>query len=237
MNEERDIVYILKNGAPTGELRYSLRSVAEFWPVRYVWFVGGCPDGFQLIHKIEHEQSGGTKWERAKSSLIKACKCPDVSEEFFLFNDDFFILQPPPADFINYTDGTIGHRVAQIMSRNANRGSSYTRGLEDLAYRLRRKGKDTISFAVHMPLLVNKYKMLDVLQSRDTHFSFRSLYGNLCEIPYTYHKDVKIYDMQSEPDATWDYLSTTEQSFEFGKVGVWIRERFPNPCKYEETEV
>lgn len=233
-NNKRDIVYILKNNPPTEELRYSLRSVAENWPVRHVWFIGGCPEGFRPDRKIEHEQTGGSKWERAKSSLIMACQCPDITEEFYLFNDDFFVLQPPPEPFINYANGSIGHRIAEIITKNRNRGSAYTRGLEDLAYRLRRKGHDTISFAVHMPLLVDKKRMLDLLTSRESHFAFRSLYGNVCEIPYIYHRDVKIYDMQTVPDESWDYLSTTEQSFDFGKVGEWIRERFPNPCRYEE---
>ena len=74
--KKRDIVYILKNDIGTGsdELRYSLRSVAENFPVRYVWFVGGVPEGFKPDKTIKHEQRGGTKWERAKSSLIEACK-------------------------------------------------------------------------------------------------------------------------------------------------------------------
>jgi hypothetical protein len=42
----------------------------------------------------------------------------------------------------------------------------------------------------------------------------------------------KTYDESEVMEAIDD--STTEQSFTFGKVGVWIRERFPYPCKYEE---
>lgn len=234
--EKRDVVYILRNdiNGKTDELLYSLRSVAENFPVRFVWFVGGCPDGFYPDKMIKHEQTGGTKWERAKSSLIEACKCKEISDEFYLFNDDFYVLKEPTGDFINFVNGTIGKRVAEIVINNRGGTSAYTRGLDDLAKRLRRMQKDTLSFAVHMPLLVDKKKMLDLLTGRDAHFSFRSLYGNYYEIPYIYHKDVKIYTMNEEPGEDWDYLSTTEQSFAFGKVGEWIRKRFPNPCKYEQ---
>lgn len=233
--KKRDIVYILKNdiGADCQELRYSLRSVAENFPVRYVWFVGGCPDGLKPDKKIEHEQKGGNKWERARSSLIEACKNKDITDEFYLFNDDFFVLRQPVGDFVNMTDGTIGRRVSEIIRNNKGGTSSYTRGLEDLQYRLKRKGKDVISFAVHVPMLIDKRDMLELLTGRDAHYSFRSLYGNIYEIPYIYHKDCKIYDMVGLPGDDWDYLSTTERSFEFGKVGAWIRDRFPNPCKYE----
>lgn len=234
--EKRDVVYILRNDitGTTDELLYSLRSVAENFPVRFVWFVGGCPEGFYPDKMIKHEQTGGTKWERAKSSLIEACRCKEISDEFYLFNDDFYVLKEPTGDFINFVNGTIGKRVADIVINNRGGTSAYTRGLDDLARRLRRMQKDTLSFAVHMPLLVDKKKMLDLLTGRNAHFSFRSLYGNYYEIPYIYHKDVKIYTMNEEPGEDWDYLSTTEQSFAFGKVGEWIRKRFPNPCKYEQ---
>lgn len=234
--EKRDVVYILRNDitGKTDELLYSLRSVAENFPVRFVWFVGGCPEGFYPDKMIKHEQTGGTKWERAKSSLIEACRCKEISDEFYLFNDDFYVLKEPTGDFINFVNGTIGKRVADIVINNRGGTSAYTRGLDDLARRLRRMQKDTLSFAVHMPLLVDKKKMLDLLTGRNGHFSFRSLYGNYYEIPYIYHKDVKIYTMNEEPGEDWDYLSTTEQSFAFGKVGEWIRKRFPNPCKYEQ---
>lgn len=233
--KKRDIVYILKNDIGTGpdELRYSLRSVAENFPVRYVWFVGGVPEGFKPDKIIKHEQRGGTKWERAKSSLIEACKNKELSDEFYLFNDDFFVLRKPQGEFINMTDGTIGRRIAEIIRNNKGGTSAYTRGLEDLQYRLKRKGKDVISFAVHVPLLVNKRDMLELLTGRDAHFSFRSLYGNMYEVPYIYHKDVKIYNMTATPGDDWDYLSTTEQSFAFGAVGEYIRDRFPDPCEFE----
>ena len=236
--EKRDVVYILRNDidGKTDELTYSLRSVAENFPVRFVWFVGGFPDGFMPDKAIIHDQTGGNKWERARSSLIKACECKEITDEFFLFNDDFFVLKEPKGEFINFVNGTLGKRVADIIINNRGGTSAYTRGLDDLAKRLRRMQKDTLSFAVHMPILIEKKKMLELLKSKNEHHAFRSLYGNYYEIPYIYHKDVKIHGMEQVPGDDWDYLSTTEQSFAFGKVGEWIRKRFPNPCKYEEAD-
>lgn len=232
---KRDIVYILKKDIDPQELRFSLRSVAECFPCRFVWFVGAVPSGFQPDKAIEHEQTGGTKWERVKSSLLRVCADAELSDEFFLFNDDFFVLRQPTGEFVNMTDGTIGRRIREIVLRSGN--SNYTRQLKDLDGLLKLKGCDTISFAVHVPFLVNKADMLELLKTgKYDNPMFRGLYGNVYNVPYIYHKDVKIYDMETEPGEDWDYLSTTEQSFACGKVGAWIRERFPNPCKYE-TEV
>lgn len=230
---DRDIVYILKREIDPGELRYSLRSVAENFPARSVWFVCGCPEGFAPDVYIDHEQTGGTKWERVRSSMIEVCKRPDLSEDFFLFNDDFFVLKEQTGEFVNMTDGTIGRRINEIKHRFGG-SSAYTTALKELDNLLKYKGFDTISFAVHVPFLVNKYKMLELLTSRNNNKMFRGLYGNIYKVPYIYHKDVKIYDMQSTPGDDWEYLSTTEQAFAWGAVGEWLRDRFPNPCKYEK---
>lgn len=230
--QRRDVVYILKEDIEPNELRYSLRTVAEHFPCRYVWFVCGNPEGFKPDRVLEHEQQGGTKWERVRSSLIKVCQNPKVSDEFFLFNDDFFVLADPPRDFVNYSNGTIGKRIRDITKRHGRR-SKYTEELRELKTYLSRCDYDTVSFAVHMPMLFEKDKLLKLLTSRNCSPMIRSLYGNVYEIPFVYHKDVKIYDTVSVPGNDWDYVSTSEVSFDFGKVGEWIREMFPNPCKYE----
>lgn len=231
MSKFEDIVYVLKKDIEPEELRYSLRSVDKYFPHRSVWFVGGCPEGLKPDHMLEHEQSGGTKWERVKSSLIEICKQPELSEDFYLFNDDFYILKPQTGEFINMTDGTIERRITEIVTRSGSSG--YTRQLKDLKTHLSYRGYDTISFAVHMPFLVNKTNLLTLLRSRDQHQMFRGLYGNVYKVPYIYHKDCKIYDKENIPGQDWDYLSTTEVSFQFGKVGEWIRETFREPSRFE----
>jgi hypothetical protein len=232
MNKEHDIVYILKDGIQPHELIYSLRTVEKNMPHRKVWFIGGCPEGVRPDVMIKHEQKGGSKWERVRSSLIEICKNPDLSEKFFLFNDDFFVLKERGDKFINYTDGTIARRTKEIIKRSGR--SQYTNALQNLSMELAHNGHDTISFAVHMPMLINKHNMLSVLQNRKYYSPmFRSLYGNVCQVPYIYHKDCKIYDMVTVPDDTWAYVSTTEQSFEFGAVGQWIREKYNKPSRYE----
>lgn len=228
----RDIVYILKNDIQGDELRYSLRSVCENFPHRRIVFVGGCPEGLSCDLYIPHQQKGKNKWEKSTSSLKKACETEDLTEEIFLFNDDFFVLQKVDTDsFINFTNGTIGKRIRDLEGK-IGRQSSYSHRLKDMFYSLRKKKKDTISFAVHMPMLINRHKALELMKNNPDCCMFRSFYGNIYGIPYTFHKDVKIYTNDKLPEAE-DYLSTTEESFEKGKVGEYIRRKFSRPCEYE----
>lgn len=225
-----DIVYILKNDINSEELRYSLRSVCENFPYRKIFFVGGCPKDIVPDIYIAHEQSGFTKWQKSRSSLLKILKNEELSDEFFLFNDDFFILKKVKGNYINFTNGTIERRINELR-KNTGRISGYSAKLSELQTRLKMKGKDNISFAVHIPMLINKKKALEIL-SAEKECMFRSFYGNMANIPYTYHEDVKIYDNASLPKFD-DFLSTTDEAFKDGAVGEWIRERFPTPCKYE----
>lgn len=228
----RDIVYILKNDIQPDELRYSLRSVCENFPHRNIVFVGGCPEGISCDVYIPHQQIGVTKWERSTSSLKKACETESLTDEIFLFNDDFYVLQKQDTDnFINYTNGTIGRRIKEL-EKNVGRHSTYSRRLKNMEITLKGQGYDSISFAVHMPMLINRHNALEIISKNPSCPMFRSLYGNICRIPYTFHEDVKIYTNHEVPMYD-DYLSTTEKSFAEGLVGEYIRKRFPHPCKYE----
>lgn len=229
---DRDIVYILKNDIKSDELRYSLRSVCENFPCRNVVFVGGCPNDITPDLHISHQQEGGLKWQKAVSSMKKAFVDDRISDEFFLFNDDFFVLRPiDTTSFVNFTSGTLERRVNEL-EENLKKHSSYSFALKNLKYLLRTNGYDGMSFAVHMPFLLNKHDAMELMGKYPEAYMFRSLYGNVYGVPYMFHKDVKVYTNDKLPEFD-DYLSTSDDAFKNGLIGEYIRNKFPNPCKYE----
>ena len=141
-------------------------------------------------------------------------------------------MQRPRFTFINYVDGTLEHRV-NAFRKSLGTDSSYSLGLTKLATELKLKGLDTMNFALHLPILLDKKLVKYTLSTFPENPMFRSAYGNLNDVPYMKHKDVKIYDYESIPGEDWDFVSTTEESFAKGKVGKYIREKFSEPCRYE----
>lgn len=226
-----DIVYLLRENVDPAELTYSLRSVDQNFPHRRVWFVGGQPEGLTPDGRIAHKQVGCSKWERVKSSLLEVIKCKDIGEDFILFNDDFFVMKRQSEDFVNFSDGTLDRRIAELVARVGH--SSYARMLMRARSVLISEGCDTMSFALHLPMLMNKTLLKQVLNRIECP-GFRSMYGNISGTPYTYHSDVKIYDNDTEPDPDSDYLSTSNASFAEGRVGVFIRSRFTEPSRFEK---
>ena len=227
-----DVVYILRNDIQPNELRYSLRSIERNLPHGDVWFVGGQPVGLFPDKTITHQQKGILKWNRARSSLLKACSNGGVSEKFWLFNDDFFVLKPMESEE-PFFGGLLHDHILRVEHRYKDKRTGYSKALrycEDLL-----KGADlsTFDYALHIPLLVDKKKMLEALETFPDCPMFRSLYGNYAEIGGIQHNDVKIVEINKGIPEGADFVSTSDTSFNCGNVGTQIVKMFPEPCKYE----
>lgn len=221
-----DVIYILRNDiVDTHELRYSLRSLDNL-KHGDVWIAGGDPPGIIPDRYLDIKQKGASKWERTTYTLRTICESDDTPEVFYLFNDDFFIMQPteiiPPI-----YNGTIYDRLKTIGA------SQYSQQLKRTADELTRRGLSAYNYAVHIPMLIEKDKALEVINEFDGWPMFRSLYGNYWNVGGIDTPDVKISKSSIKPDEDIPYLSTSNISFKYGRVGVHIRRAFQNKSKYE----
>ena len=226
-----DIVYILKAGTQPDELRYSLRSVDNNLEHRKVWFYGDKPKGLVPDEYVKHIQAGGTKWDRVRSSLIEICKNDDITKQFWLFNDDFYVMRPVEKQFA-YHRGLLHDHILDVEYRHGSAPTIYTRMLRACESQLRDAGYTTLDYAIHVPMLIDRSKMLDVLEMFPRCPMFRSLYGNVAGIGGDFYRDNKAMNDKdiSDPDAL--FFSTSNKSFA-GKVQRQIAERFPDVCRYE----
>ena len=230
MPGKRDIVYILRPDVEGDELRYSLRSLKNL-PHRFVWFVGGLPRGYKPDRSLPHVQTGESKWDKIRSSMYKVIEQEELSDEFFLFNDDFFVMKPVKGTFVNFVDKTLEWRVEDLRQLNPWL-RPYGRTLYKANEELKALGiKEPKNFEVHLPMLINKEQAKTTIKLCSSP-QMRSIYGNLSKCKTVQHDDVKVYDLDTVPEDP-DYLSTNDDIFRDGKVGEYIRSCFPEPCKYE----
>lgn len=228
-----DIVYFLKETYENEELRYSLRSVEKNFPHNKVWFYGGRPDNLEPDERVRVEQNHKTKWLNVRMMLEMACKNDEITEDFWLFNDDFFVLQPVQ-ELQPLYDGDLPNRIKDIEGRHGNKPSAYTNGLRQAMKMLEGRKLGVLNYAVHMPMLINRKKALEVLAEFPDCAMFRALYGNYCKVGGIDHKDTKIASMEREVDPGLDFLSTSDLSFIAGKAGEYVRETFKEKCKFEK---
>lgn len=231
-----DIVYILREGA-NEELKYSLRSLENF-PKGRVVFVGGCPEGLKPDLYIPAKQTKD-KWGNACDLLKLACKDKRLSEDIILFNDDFFVMKPID-NLPVYRNRTLG-RLAKFVTRDGRRRNGYieTRILPTIKA-LQDKGLTFYNYELHLPMKINRQKMLRVIRLFPN-CAKRSCYGNYYriggrEIDPVHLNDGSVQSLKNGFKENRIFISTTDESWQ-GVVGRQIKERFPNPSKYESYEV
>lgn len=226
-----DIVYILKHDVEPGELAYSLRSVAANFPHGYVWFFGGKPKGVTPNYYVPVVQRGATRYDRVTYTLREICNTPEVSPQFWLFNDDFFIMRKlrglPPM-----YGGEIADRVRRVIAKRRGMVSEYARQLTRTRDVLEERGYTTLDYALHVPMLIDKAKAVETLAEFDGYPMFRCLYGNHHAVGGIKAKDVKVAGKYDEPDKEAALLSTNALSWA-GVAGEYIRERFPTKSLWE----
>ena len=190
-----DIVYILRDGK-NEELRYSLRSVEKNYPHERVVFYGGRPDGIEPDLFVPYTQPGDTKWEKVRNTIEMICKNDQLTEDFILFNDDFFIMKPVETP-TNYYDGTLEERIKTIEGAIFGRHSEYSDRLRHLAETLRRAGiPNPLNYAHHTPMIINRKKMLETLEKtnavRDLEIYAETAYvhfkSDLLQTQFAYYK-------------------------------------------------
>jgi len=232
-----DVVYFLKPSPINEELRYSLRSVEKNWQYRKIWFYGGCPNGIKPDYHVAVAQRELSKWERVRGMLYQVCQNDDITEDFWLFNDDFFVLKYHGEDMPPQYNTTLQERISGIESRHGGNPTEYTERLRHLVKTLKKANKGYLDYTVHKPMLINRKKMLEVLEKFPDEPMFRALYGNYWKIGGESRHDMKIqllhYAKAASAIRDWDFVSTSDESFRSGNIGRYLRNMFDTPSRFE----
>ena len=231
-----DLVYICRNG-DNEELRYSIRSAVTNLKHDNLWVVGGKPDWY-CGNYIEVPQLL-TKFENAKANMVAISDSKEISDDFILMNDDFFIVSPVKR-IDAYYGGLLKARIRQLQRRH--RTSPYILMLQRTFRTLKRMGiSNPLDYALHIPFKMNKKKLMEILK---LDISWRIAYGNIYNIGGSLVKvkdgkstDVKLYLKDGKPEGIEDnsltkkFLSSQDNTFEF--LLPMLQEMFPAPSQYE----
>lgn len=204
-----DCVYVCRSGN-NEELRYSIRSLLKNTDYKNIWLVGYKPDWY--IGNYIPVTDVGNKFQNIQRCLDTICNVHDISEDFVLMNDDFFIMKNIEK-LSNYYDGTLDDRIKNHMQKFGN--SQYARILITANKKLRGFGIETpLNYDIHSPMIMNRFKLKNIV---NISLAPRSFYGNIYSLGGQDISDVKIYARQKDFNKSSSFLSTTEESFELVK--------------------
>ncbi len=237
----RDYVYPVRAGGSFEELRFSLRSLeANVGDVRDVILVGALPKWAVNVKHIP-SRPGKSKWENIPRAIRAACDLPGLTDTFVYMNDDFMILKP-------FDSIPMFHRGSIYLLPGYIRPSTeWNRGHKATARLLRELGHrgPLNSYELHAPMPMVAADMAAALDEALPHrirvLQYRTFYGNRFKVG-----GEEIADAKPGMGGTWDkrgpFLSTSDFMFDPRRrkthpVATFIKERFPEPSKYERDGV
>jgi len=226
-----DLVWICRKG-PNEELRYSMRSAIQNLEHDKVWVIGDKPSWYRGPF-ISSRQVHGRKYENAKRSLINLILSKQVSDDFVLMNDDFYVLKPVTLGY--YYGGTMADRISRNSRLSPN--ATYGQKMRDTAAELRNLGINRpLDYGLHIPMPMDKRGLAVALNFP----MVRSAYGNLGRVGGEQRRDVKVYSgslykgLSYEWDENSEFLSTDDGSFDHVRDAL-LKDRFPDATPFEYT--
>lgn len=239
--KKNDLVYILgkESGWLNNEIRYSLRSVEKFLKnYGNVFVFGECPhflDTSRIIH-VPNTDTSRDKALNIKSKLVAICSHADVSEDFMLFNDDYFLMSDIDASNYPYL-----YKCELEHSATINRTIYREHVLSTIAV-LKERGLPTRNFDTHKPIIYNKEKLMSVIfqypWDKKFNYVMRSLYCNTLGIEGVLQPDCKInipMPLQRWKDKTaTDCFSIDDRAINMN-FKTFIDNEFHHPCVFERS--
>jgi hypothetical protein len=223
------------------ELRYMLRSLTNIGNP-HVWLVGD-PAPFRThpyhLTWVPSNHLGPTPQDIARHHLMHFfATVPITSYTLYLFNDDFFVLDPHPEPIPLYHRGPVADLDTRYDRAGLPVADDYIRSEQATGTLLEQQWAvpNPLSYSLHVPMPIQRRLCISILPAIPQGIRFRTFYGNLAADEHPaggYMPDVKVRRTDEYPSGLNPFVSTYEKSFTHGVIGDHIRGLFPDPSPYE----
>lgn len=236
---ELDVVYTVKHSDDNEELKYSLRSLKNI-PHKRVVFVGHKPIWSKPDLHIPVEQTGVSKVAKTNHNWFTVALNKEVSSQFILMNDDFFIMKPIKK--LPFYHSSSHNKFEKYYQEN-HPNSSYTDVIINTSKRLIELGiENPKSYELHLPTIISKQAIRIALARqhyRITPINIRTLAIHLMEVDSVKRNDVKFYgsrESDKSPDMElpeMDFISTDDNTWN-SEIGDYVKSMFQKKSRYEK---
>lgn len=230
-----DIVIPLGTGSINQnlELRYCLRSIEKnCFFLGQVFIIGELPDFITGVEHIPAQDRPGKGWKEKNifDKIMVACNDPRISDDFYFFNDDHFLLEPFDGKY--YFRRSLVDTIQQQMSYHLYRHTL-------LNTQARCPGG--LDYDLHCPIIYNKELFKETVGKCAWHklygFAIKSLYCNLNRVNSELYPDLKI----TRPGKTNEIRNAIagRKFFSVADAGIndsmkqVLQELYPQKSKYE----
>lgn len=237
MEGDLDILVYIKSGE-NEELRYAIRSWCENLEFRHLCVVGGPAPRWLKPDIMIDNPTRWSKMRQALNNVLVGISDDRLSENILLMMDDIFIVEKLgrwPDEF-NFNRGKLETQIQKSVEKNGK--DNYNILLQHTLDELRnvRRIQDPLSYEEHAPFYCNRTKLEQIIDSLGPNapdILYRTVYGNVVGGYTKYKPDIKIRFPADDVPKNQSIISSNDQSFKNGKIGITLRNWFPHPSKYE----
>lgn len=221
-------VYPLKDGKESDELKYSIRSVAKFYPDAEIIILGKKPSWLRKAREFRLSEKKLSKaHDNVYSKLLYVAKMLK-GESFIWMNDDIFLTKE-----FDWIGSQMSWRTLEDRKAGMKTENFYTTRIDRTISLIKGLNFKTMCFDIHQPMHIQA----DFILWLESHFKikengylFKSLYGILSFNAYKqyefYHSKINSKDEFSEAMV---YFSTSDKFKDFDL----LESLYPNKCKFE----
>lgn len=222
------------------ELRYSLRSIEKYCKgMDKVIIIGNKPSFVTNVCHIGNNRMFSQFHENnICEKTIFACSHTGLSDNFLFWNDDFFLTKEIDAEtYPYYQCGDLN----DLLETRIHQGDGYRQSILNTITALQRRGKRTLNYDLHCPIIYNKAKFIEIMQDVDWSVSngyvIKSLYANMVGVENQFMSDNKINS--DITDKEFEKIISTRHIFSIGERGLTdelkgrIEKLYPTKSKFE----
>lgn len=246
--KKTDVVYVLGTGSKwsNNEIRFSLRSLEKnLLNFGQVFVVGECPAFLQNVVHIPARDIFNPAINADGNIITKvlaACKDKRLSDDFLFINDDHLVIKP-----IDVNDVPPLHKGDMTTYKPDYWKLNYWRGrLKSTMEVLRERKLPTLHFDCHTPIIFNKEKFFEIMNTFDYKqgigYTMKSLYGNmvypdgpfLTDQKKTVFKQFKLAELRkrlNEPT----FMAFNDEGLN-NSLKWWLVENFGTRSRFEKDE-
>lgn len=238
-----DLVYLLGTGSKwdNNELRYSLRSIELcFTNVGQVWIIGEVPNWLRNVRHVPYREVPNQTALNIAGKICFAAKQKELTTEFVLMSDDYFMLDQMNAETIPvYYQGSLQQHIYQLP-----RSNFYKTVLKNTVEYLEKNNRATMDYNVHAPMIMNIAMVPAAIPLGSKPIASKSVYGNFCNAIYyesafakEYINDVKLrapmnYSEIIDKINGWKFFSTGNRVLN-ADMKKLLNDLYPQKSRFE----
>jgi hypothetical protein len=179
------------------ELKYALRSIEKYLTGFTNLIIIGRPPEWYTGGRYISENFIGRKQYSIYHKILLACGWSNVTDNFIMWNDDHFLLQPLQVSDIKYwNNGWLANEYARGLS--SRYGEAVKRTLDFIP--------DALNYDIHTPIIYNKAKFRTLFSGKENEICIKSYYCNALQLDGEFMEDCKIDQLLSK-EGIYNHIS------------------------------